>query len=662
MGGKILLIFIIAFLNLKAHCQLLFYQDLCNCGVTGAGFSTSLGTGSGSFNIYIEPGSTVRKAFFFIVKFGASENVKIPLNNLLIDPNNSISSFTAFGSMDAREIEINAIDVTNLISTNQLIYEVTIPEIINNCSGCSYNSTYLYVLYENPMFEKVTSYIYINNIDEKFIVDYKGKPFNSILENTPIGFAVYTDRIGISPDGSYLFFKEDTSWHNAGMLSGEDNVNIEWGGGGVKGHFFYQNNVLFGLDDDTADYIVANSDGLVDISPFVNFADSLEWRLQWETNSSNGRYNIYNGFFITHSTPCQPFDVTVPNDTTVCYGSQVQLNATGGSSTGSLPAYEWSPATGLSCTTCPNPIFTADSSMFYTVRIRNNDSCSVVRPVKINVRQKPAAPSVTTQLATCGAADGSLTAVGIAMQDLFVVTENGDTLSATSQNQLNATVSNLGAGNYAVFYTDTNGCVSLDTVVTVNSINNTVASFSVSPSSGGAPLTVNINNTSQYATDFEWSTSTGSVYQGPTPPAYVFDSSGTYQIMLVAWQHDPACADTAYASVWVYDSLIVHIPNVFSPNSDGINDFFSITVNQTVKAQLQILNRWGNEVFSFDGILNVGVNDLWNGADVTSGVYFYVLTIDSVPTDLNPPPVSSSEGGVGSHSLKKEGFITVIGG
>src|SRR5690606_15585820 len=293
-------------------------------------------------------------------------------------------------------------------------------------------------------------------------------------------------------------------------------------------------------------------------------------------------------------------------------------------------------------------------------RIRNNDSCSVVRPVKINVRPKPAAPLVTTLLATCGATDGSLTATGIAMQDLFVVAENGDTLSATSQNQQSATISNLGAGNYTVFYTDQNGCVSLDTVVTVNSVNNTVASFTVTPTSGGAPLTVNINNTSQYATDFEWFVN-GAQQNNPFN-GFTADTSGTHQIMLVAWQHDPACADTAYASVWVYDSLIVHIPNVFSPNGDDINDFFSITVNQTVKAQLQILNRWGNEVFSFDGILNVGVNDLWNGADVTSGVYFYVLTIDSVPTDLNPPPVSSSEGGVGSHSLKKEGFITVIGG
>ena len=202
----------------------------------------------------------------------------------------------------------------------------------------------------------------------------------------------------------------------------------------------------------------------------------------------------------------------------------------------------------------------------------------------------------------------------------------------------------------------------MDTVVTIISVNNTVANFSVSPLSGGAPLTVHVNNASQNATNFDWMTSTGLSHQGTIPPAYVFDTSGTYEIMLIAWQNDPACADTATVTVVVFDSLIVQIPNVFSPNSDGINDFFSITVNQPVKAKLQIVNRWGNEVFSFDGILNVGVNDLWNDADVTSGVYFYVLTIDSVTVDLFPPPVSPSEGGVGSHSMKKEGFLTVIGG
>jgi hypothetical protein len=116
------------------------------------------------------------------------------------------------------------------------------------------------------------------------------------------------------------------------------------------------------------------------VSSYLHPDGSLKWDLKWENNlNPNGRYNIYNGFFIEHSTPCDTFSVSVPSDTTICRGESLQLNVVGGSQ------YEWQPATDLSCSTCPNPVFTGDSTQLYTVRIWNNDSCSVVRPVKITV-------------------------------------------------------------------------------------------------------------------------------------------------------------------------------------------------------------------------------------------------------------------------------------
>ena len=54
---------------------------------------------------------------------------------------------------------------------------------------------------------------------------------------------------------------------------------------------------------------------------------------------------------------------TVSPDTAVCAGSPVELLATGGD------LYEWTPATGLSCTDCPNPIATPGISTTYQVTI-----------------------------------------------------------------------------------------------------------------------------------------------------------------------------------------------------------------------------------------------------------------------------------------------------
>jgi len=383
---KNLILFLGFLFPYSVNGQVVYYQETCQCGVTGAGFSTVLGSGSGNFNIYIEPGSTVKKAILFGVRFW-DESIPIVPTTVTINSNayvfDSLNytgvSFDAYGNFLAKKISIHEIDVTNDISASNLNYTINIPSQ-NECMGCSFGCFYLYVLYENPIFtQNTTSYILLSDKNEFNNVDFTFNNINARLNIDPMGFAIYSDRIGMGNDGSRLIFNNG-SWINVGLLQGSDNVNILWDGGGVKGHFYFQDNVLYGLDDDTPDNLVGGSDGLLDASAYVSTGGELNWRLQWDQNTNDGRYNIYNGFFIEHSTPCDTFSVSVPSDTIICRGESLQLNVTGGSQ------YEWQPATDLSCSTCPNPLFTGDSTQLYTVRIWNNDSCSVVRPVKIKVQ------------------------------------------------------------------------------------------------------------------------------------------------------------------------------------------------------------------------------------------------------------------------------------
>ena len=203
----------------------------------------------------------------------------------------------------------------------------------------------------------------------------------------------------------------------------------------------------------------------------------------------------------------------------------------------------------------------------------------------------------------------------------YVVTPANDTLGQP----INNTFANLGAGNYGVFYIDNEGCKSADTMVVIETNHNTVADFIVSPESGVAPLTVEIINQSQFASDYTWF-----INGAPSNsiPNITFDSTGVYEIGLIAWKLDQACADTTWKTVFVYDTLDVHIPNVFTPSGDGVNEFFGIKVNYAVDANLVILNRWGNDVFQWKGTLQAGENNLWNGKSkegnqVSDGVYFY---------------------------------------
>ena len=50
--------------------------------------------------------------------------------------------------------------------------------------------------------------------------------------------------------------------------------------------------------------------------------------------------------------------------------------------------YEWSPATGLNCTDCPNPIFTAEEEITYTLTLSNSSGCTQTKSIHIYVEKE----------------------------------------------------------------------------------------------------------------------------------------------------------------------------------------------------------------------------------------------------------------------------------
>jgi len=69
------------------------------------------------------------------------------------------------------------------------------------------------------------------------------------------------------------------------------------------------------------------------------------------------------------------------HDVTICGGS-TNLLATGGTS------YSWSPATGLSCTNCPNPVASPSATTKYTVTVTGANGCSKNAFVTVNITTK----------------------------------------------------------------------------------------------------------------------------------------------------------------------------------------------------------------------------------------------------------------------------------
>ena len=74
-------------------------------------------------------------------------------------------------------------------------------------------------------------------------------------------------------------------------------------------------------------------------------------------------------------------------------------------------------------------------------------------------------------------------------------------------------------------------------------------------------------------------------------------------------------------------SNVFHLPNIFSPNQDGVNDGFRLyTENPEEFISMQIFDRYGNMVFSESEI-----DKSWDGRfqnkPVVPGVYVYKINL-----------------------------------
>ena len=81
--------------------------------------------------------------------------------------------------------------------------------------------------------------------------------------------------------------------------------------------------------------------------------------------------------------------------------------------------------------------------------------------------------------------------------------------------------------------------------------------------------------------------------------------------------------DTAHV---VFFDCDLHAPNVFTPNNDGVNDFFELIEYQGIKTfNCYIYNRWGNLIIDYDQPDFQWDGKNVKGNDAEDGVYFYII-------------------------------------
>lgn len=147
------------------------------------------------------------------------------------------------------------------------------------------------------------------------------------------------------------------------------------------------------------------------------------------------------------------------------------------------------------------------------------------------------------------------------------------------------------------------------------------ASFTASPSSGTPPLTVVFDNTSS-GTFYIWNYGNGmsDTTTSLSPDAgTVYDSTGNYTVILIAVEG--GCVDTASMTIVVNPVSSLLVPNIITANGDGKNDEFKVMATALKDLDVQIFNRWGQQVGSISN-----PSGSWSGNDHSPGTYYYILS------------------------------------
>jgi gliding motility-associated-like protein len=329
-------------------------------------------------------------------------------------------------------------------------------------------------------------------------------------------------------------------------------------------------------------------------------------------NSSGCRDTAYS----SHEVYPKP-NITVGGDITICKGTGKNLTASGGDT------YSWSPPTGLNTTVGATVTANPDSVKKYYVRGISSFGCENIDSVKVSVIHPFAMPpGVASSL--CEGESITFVASGAKTYSWSPIEGLNIDTGAVVIAKPNITT------DYMVIGKDGNNCFQ-DTSYFKIKI------YPLPTVNAGADKTINVGQ----STTLTPTVSTDVTNITWTPNKWVTESSANSitvkpnlnQQYKVVVRNAFGCTASSLVNVFVLcDNANVFIPNTFSPNDDGTNDYFFPrgTGLFNIK-QLRIFNRWGEQVFEKYSFKandeRAGWNGTYKGQKLTPDVYVYIMDI-----------------------------------
>lgn len=326
-------------------------------------------------------------------------------------------------------------------------------------------------------------------------------------------------------------------------------------------------------------------------------------------SSSNGCDSITRYLIQYESTPLPE----ITGDPFWCLGETISLEVNG-----SYTTFNWEDGSN-------SPTLQVNSPGTYTVQVTDENGCSgedsfVIEETSISAQLDFIDPGCP------GDATGTI---------LVLQTQGG---SAPFRYQLNSEpeqasplFDNLSAGDYEISVIDSDNCAISLSAALFDPLERTISLTTENSIALGdrTPLILNIDFA---PSSVSWTPVEHLSCDSCLNPIAQPITNTLYEVQVVDGN---GCIFRASSLIQVQTNQEseIYVPNAFSPNNDGINDFFTIFGKQTIDTieEMLIFDRWGNQLFLGEDIPPNNFSKGWNGKrgneEMPIGVYTYFANV-----------------------------------
>jgi gliding motility-associated-like protein len=366
------------------------------------------------------------------------------------------------------------------------------------------------------------------------------------------------------------------------------------------------------------------SNGATANTPQVNnnYAAAGTFNARLIVGTSFGCYDTTNQSISINPSPF----VFANPDMIICRGQSAQLNATGGLT------YDWSPFTGLSCTTCSNPVATPLTTTQYVVTGYNSYGCAARDTVLITVPQ-PIDVIASGNTSICV---GGSTALSVTGATTYVWSPAAGLSCTTCANPIanpaNTTIYRvIGFDAYNCFQDTAYVAVGVGQYPVVNvgpdKVLATGSQFILTPTAAtNGPIAL-----------WAWTPANDLSCANCPTPTVTAKKDICYTVKATNFF---GCSGSDTMCIKVFcESSQVFIPNAFTPDGDGVNDVLVVKAKgiKLIKS-FRIFNRWGQVVFEKGSFIPNTDSYGWDGKvkGIAAPPDVYVYTCEVVCEDDTP--------------------------